>query len=424
MEEDEPKYATFLPDYLDVTVNYKTFYWGVIIFIVILIILCLVLAITGVHIVRQGSTINETDVTARGLESRETFNWLVSRESFTRHHDPGSTSMENYTHINDGVDIFTQEECENVPYRKWKISAGGRGKCNCIAPFWGESCQREGFSSTFKALGHISPETQANLNYLKEEYVHRQSFPFEGYTENVIQTTCDNLCLSTQGCHGYVLDRTAADAGTNTTSPTILCKLLGSQPSAEGISFDPHIESNIFLNRRVTDRPKLEQQVFLYSGELKNRFWLEQRVSNSRQNMINIGLERLNQLNFYPESSINDGNAFIVFSYKHFSLDEAQEIVNLHKEGKTVPGWYVHEPNVNGLTPPFAWTTGERNYWVMAILPNSVRTVQAVRRNNPVSKSRKKLRQLARRGYELTESDYTSPEVTGEYTGFGDDSHW
>lgn len=433
----DPKYVTVLPDYLDITMKYRQFYWIVIAVIFIGILIIIVISWVGVSVVRSSNTIytNPDDpsnaiywpfvreffglspVTTSQIDAR---NWNINKQIFGRHDDPGTTITGTYQHVDDGIGLRTQETCESVPYRKWE-----NGKCNCLAPFWGKECTREYHHRYYKAIGNISPEARKKIKPIKTSLVHRQSFPFEGLL-GYEQTTCDQECSNTEGCIGYLIDQTAEDFGTSTEIPTVKCTLFSQAPDYEGIVYDPTVDSNLFLAR--SSRLNLSNRVILYRGKLRNRFWTEQRVTTEDHNLLNLGLERLNQIHFYPEGVINDDDAIIAFSHKHFTLDEALTVITSYKNtGKLPYGWYIYIPQENVLNPPHEWTTRGGSYWVMAISQSKTSSVLTSRR-----RLRKAIDALVERqnndtiqthvlkGYEISEESWNyneSPEITGDYTG-------
>src|SRR3990167_3396315 len=370
----DPKYVTVLPDYLDMTVDYKIFRWLIIFVIILIVIALIILAIIAVSTARNGGIIEPPPQTVRGAEFLQSVDFTLVSQTFGLHDNPGATTADvPYRYIDDGTALQSPDACSSVPYRKWNSTANS---CECIAPFWGKYCERESFNSKNVAFGHITPEVEGSIDYIDEIEVNRQSFKFAG--SNADQTTCDQMCADNPNCIGYVLERKSPTFGTDTTDQTIMCKLIGEIPDSliQGLTFDPQIDVNLFFSLGQVQRPKLPGFVFLFNGGLKRRFWLEQRVTNKNYNLVNIGIERLNHIHFYPESIINDSDAYVVFSYKHFTLPEAVAMIAIYKEDGKVPfGWHVYSPGDNILNPPHSWTTDGGNFWVMAVSKETI-TVQ------------------------------------------------
>lgn len=379
MESKEPKYATVLPDYLDIKMEYSTFKYTVIIILSLLTLIIIGLIIFGINWVQNAGQIKidpETDprtITRSDIIARVVYNL------FGIHDSPGATVVgRRYRHINDAKDLTTKEMCTSAPHATWDPDGnGGEGKCSCDEPFWGRKCEREAYSEEFIAIGNIDPN---NLDYILSKVVDRQSF-----VQNLDQTTCDELCFDDPDCKGYVI--------TPAKDPDqITCNLIDEEPQYfPDIVFNPNSDSNLFLKKTDTIRRlKLPDQVILFDGILRPRFWLENFISSDNHNMVNIGIGVLNKLTFHPLGIVNDGGNLIVFSNQTFKYEDALKAIKYYYDNqKQLQGWHVYIPEDTSFNPPYTW--GLNNYWVMAISPwdytrdiGKINNKVVVQRNNKI----------------------------------------
>ncbi len=357
-----PEYATVLPDSANTTMKYGSFWWLVVIFFILLLAIVVGVIWWGATSSSQAQVVIIDPKLNRNSPNLGLRVPGVIADIFNNNSNPGATSGSGeFPYMNNGSGITTLEECNSLPNRTWDEETSS---CNCLPPFWGKECERESYSETYLALGTASV---GELDVYKTTLVHRQSFPFSGYDE-AIQTTCDQACDESEECIGYALER--SDFSPDSQEPLMGCNLLRREPTLTSISFNPDTDSNVFLHReRSLGRPRFPEKVILYSGDLPTRFWLEQRASTEEYQIVTIGMNSIERIDFFPENEINDSRAILVFSQDHFTVPQGREMIRNFlnsAEGSLPSGWFVYVPGMNQLQPPMSWSAGKRDYWTAA----------------------------------------------------------
>ena len=125
----EPQYVTVLPDYMDITMDYRTFHWGVIIIIILIILAIVILAIIGVSVTRDSAVIQQPEGTSASSSSSMTIDYTLIEQVFGLHDNPGASADSGiYRYAYNAEGVKSPEICTSVPYRKWNTNLN---TCEC-----------------------------------------------------------------------------------------------------------------------------------------------------------------------------------------------------------------------------------------------------------------------------------------------------
>jgi len=268
----------------------------------------------------------------------------------SRYANPGESHTDDgkVYYPDNGSHIINSAECNQKPYRRWY-----NGKCLCMAPFYGESCERESHSTDYYPVGNYPFQGQPFP-------VDRKAFPFQGINAEG-QKICEKECHSQENCTGYQYENNNIEDGIETNTPSGLCYLLTEQLNGSGDGYSELIDSNTYLVKGK--RPFFPNQVFLYKGTLKNRFWNDSNVHNPSYNYVKLGIGLVNRIEWTAKGIINDGKHTIVVSNNYFTPDEGEKISKLPL---TPNGWYISYDG-DEYSPPYYITATGDPYWIMAL---------------------------------------------------------
>lgn len=363
MNETNPKYVSLMPDYTSARVSYGTFNGlAVVMGIVIFLVLIIIIGLGSVKVKNAPFT---------RLDLSNIIPNVTGNSDQTLHSDHGQSTdkIGGFKHISDGSGVQDATVCNGNATRQFL-----NGSCQCRKPFWGPYCAQESYSDDYIPIGSYDLK---DLHFLSDSFkVHRNSFPMvDNELADVDQSTCRNECNKNYDCMGYYYVNDSDLSGLKSddwkhSNISNTCGLLKNVPIFQGEHYPIGSDSNIFLRKTKTVYPKLMDEVILYSGNLPARFWLEKRTSNKGAHVLNIGINVLNHINFYPENLVNDSNSTIIFSRKSFLRVEADEIIkNFINTSSQSLGWHVCIKGKSELYPPHNWTTTGDNFWVMAVNP-------------------------------------------------------
>lgn len=350
-----PSNVSILPDYVNLEMSYNGYRTLIIIMTVVLFIIMVIFI--GIYYNRTQRAIF-TKANLSKIKPIYKQNILPSIHSNNGEAAPGTDGAQ--PHVLNASSSTDKLTCLSAPQQRWSGVS-----CSCADPFWGASCDRESYSTDYKAIGNYTP---GELNILESLKVNRKAFPYEPDTQPN-QTTCEAACNANEKCLGYYYVNDGDNMGIGTATPTNTCLLLGKVPDYKGEPFDPNVDSTTYLSKaRTKGRPLLPGSVIIYNGHLPNRFWLEKRVETTKLKMVNILTETLNSINFYPGGVIDDDKHIVVFSSTHFTREDARRYIKYYLDtGKMPGGVHVYIYGRSSLFPPFEWSAKRNPYWVMAV---------------------------------------------------------
>lgn len=243
--------------------------------------------------------------------------------------DPGA-STNGLARYHNGEELTSEITCK-PPNATWD---GNVENCICILPHFGPRCDRPAHDANYYGLGQI--QERGDLTYTKEHIASGTNLSFNnsGYDP----TSCTALCDQRDDCLGVEYD------GTNCA---VITSNLELREGGE-IAYNPAIEPNIYLWRQGV-RPVVKDRVFGYSGDRPLRFWAARpppglytmNPTDEPASAVPAGVTRalqppmlgaipgtrdvavfwsgvVVQLSFPPESLVNDGGLFGVWSIKEF----------------------------------------------------------------------------------------------------------
>ncbi len=273
-------------------------------------------------------------------------------------------SQEGVVYNLNGNRYLDSVACNTLNTRNWftNPTTGGQG-CICIPPFFGPNCERESYSNEYLAIGN-PVKSEVRLLQRDTEIVDRLSFPFRsdnsldqpsesnlqflgGGTVPLerVQTLCTKLCDDDQQCVG-VLWIAPKDGQLGTTERLGQCTKLAEVQvkTGQNIPFDPNVDSSLYMKKGYS--PIFTDRVFIYSGELPLRYWLDSndgfRNILTNSNLRFIYPSQLYLLNFVPTSQINNANLTGFYSDAPFEFNSLpNNIVKIN-------------PNVKEFNLPFS----------------------------------------------------------------------
>lgn len=351
----EPAEVSILPDYVNMNISFGA-YRNLIIILFIILFIVMVIFIAYYYNYTKQAIFTKFDPSK--IKPIYKQNILPNIHSNSGDAPPGSDGEQ--PHVLNASKSGDKLTCLAAPQQRWSGMS-----CICAPPFWGSYCDRESYSTDFKAIGSYDP---AEMNVIETLKVNRKAFPYDPELQP-IQTTCEQACRDNADCVGYYYVNDGDNMGIGSLEPTNTCKLLGSPPIYRGETYDPSVDANTYLLKSKTKgRPLLPNSVIIYNGNLPNRFWLEKRIETAKLKMVNIMVNTLNSINFYPGGVIDDDEHIIVYSSTHFTRSQAEEFVREYvKTGQMPGGVHIYIYGKTSLYPPFEWSARGNPYWVMAL---------------------------------------------------------
>lgn len=256
--------------------------------------------------------------------------------------------------INNGLAYNSSSICNAGPTRNWGPVTTTQSGCKCVSPFYGEQCFTESYNSRYTAVGNPNM-SDVTLPPTTEVIVDRLSFHWQ--TSQVpapTQTTCTDMCDTDDNCSGVLWKAPAEpDMGTSTASGgcTLLHGNLVVNDNAN-IAYRPLDQSTLFLRQDYhRGAPWFANQVFMYSGILPLRYWLNSTYRSPNGVMIRMAESQLITLTFRPSSVINDPLLYGIFNVNTFSLSQAQGILVQYLSGQDVQPYVVLEPEATPIFP-------------------------------------------------------------------------
>lgn len=244
------------------------------------------------------------------------------------------------------IDFRTPETCDSSGVSRWSV---GRDQCVCNIPFWGPSCSRESYSSTYTATG-VQGSGVSSIDRLSGSInVGRLSFTDSN------STSCTQLCDDNPECIG-VLWQSGSGGGSGRCS---LFKRY-TVSLAPGINWYPDVESTIYL--KGSNAISYTDRVFIFQGDTLSRYWLRENVVSDSRTQGSSQLTAHNgkkyQLQFFPSRRINDGGLIGVYSSRDFSESEFPSLV----EGGNTDTVFV---DMGGYLFDYPIRWFDRDVWVM-----------------------------------------------------------
>jgi len=312
------------PDY-SITVHKSTFDTGFLLFTIIfgaaLIIFVIIMIIVSYNITK-------TKPIPRVI--------VLGSQSETINSNYGAASYASYP-VNknlNGSAFTTQEECLSNTNTIWE-----NNKCDCISPFFGETCSREKHDSKYFAAG-IPDESNLGLSIIDEIPFNNKRFINSSDDQRVLlgksfneQGTiysCSDYCDKNPNCNAFIYH------------PNDICSLLTSDivvPKGSTITYSSNIDPTLYV--KSTDNIKFDHRVFLgaYPWSFPNRYWL----FNQTDDYIQIIPGIIYKIAFYPESFKMHGEYTGIYCPFPFTYDNINDIIT----NNNTTNCYIHEPNTN-----------------------------------------------------------------------------